>query len=71
MLYLLEQRIFANWDENIGLVIRARNSKEARKLANTNHANEGEIWTDCSRTSCNRIKEDNDSKIILISNSGA
>jgi len=70
MLYLLKQMYSCDYDENIGLIVRAKNSSEARKLANSCCEDEGLIWTDRALTSCNRLKEDGDSEIILISNTG-
>ncbi len=65
MFYILRQRGRIGYDEYSAKVVRADNPKEARALANENVGDEGQIWSDSKMVSCNSIKAEGKSKIIL------
>jgi len=65
MLYLLKQKNDLHHDEFWGKVIRAKNVKEARRIANVRVADEGEIWENPKLTSCKIIKTEGKSEVIL------
>lgn len=51
---------------NIGMIVRAGNSVEARKTAANNASDEGEwVWTDPDRSTCDIVHPDGDREIIL------
>jgi len=43
------------WDSNDGFVIVARSSESARMIAQDNRADEGPIWLDESKTTCEMV----------------
>ena len=55
-----------DYDQTNGFIIRAKNEKEARELANSRCSDEGKIWTDKQKVSCKHIKVSGKSEIILI-----
>ncbi len=66
-LYLLTRTEDADYDEFIGMVIRANNEEQARGLANRASREEGEIWGDSSLVDCSPITAKGVAKIILFS----
>lgn len=68
MLFLLTRKKFANYDQNLGFVVRAKSAREARKLLNdlpNLDMAEGTIWEDAALTRCERVKEEGKTEIIL------
>lgn len=45
------------WDEQRGILVRATDEREARKIAAANSGDEGEaVWFDSSQSSCSEIR---------------
>jgi len=65
-LYLLERISEVDYDEKCGFVIRAGTKRDARILANSKHSDEGAIWEDENKTTCNRIFERGKREVILV-----
>jgi hypothetical protein len=68
MLFLLTRKKFANYDQNLGFVVRAKSAREARKLVNdfpNLDLAEGTIWEDAALTKCERVKEEGEAEVIL------
>ena len=61
-------REFNPWyDKNFGYVIRAKNKKSARKLAEINAGDEGEdVWLDNEKTSCEILESEGTTELIMI-----
>lgn len=56
-LYKLERKDNPGYDEYDGFVIAANDHDEARKLANGQSADEGQIWDKLELVRCSRIGE--------------
>lgn len=56
--YLLRQIGYVGYDEYKAKVILASNVPEARKIANTRVVDEGKIWEDPRKTSCEKVSLD-------------
>lgn len=67
MLWKLARLTEANhrWDRHEGFVIRARNEKYARNLANLEAPKEDNIWLDPKSTTCEPIYPQGPSEVIL------
>jgi len=63
--YLLQDIGHICYDSVTDQLIRARNSKRARKIANTNTGDEGQIWEDPEQTSCKEVKVTGEEEIII------
>lgn len=66
-LYLLESKRSVPLDAYESFLIRARDSKEARRIANIKHADEGHIWEDPKLSSCRKISDRGKPGIIISS----
>ena len=51
-IYLLERVDGADYDEYDAKVIRAKNEKQAREIANERTGDEGKIWVDEKEVTC-------------------
>ena len=52
-IYLLERKDNPGWDENVGFVIRAKSSQQARKIAAAQSGDEpSEIWLSPDTSRC-------------------
>lgn len=65
MIYLLSRKSKYDYDEYDAKVIRAKNPKEAREIANKYTGDEGKIWTDTELVSCEKINLVGTSREIL------
>ena len=68
MFFLLTRKKWADYDQNLGFVVRAKSAREARKLVNdfpNLDMAEGTIWEDAALTRCERIKEKGEAEVIL------
>ena len=55
------------YDSNYAMVIRAKNEKEARKIANNYTTGmEGQIWGDIDKVACESIPVKGDPEVILV-----
>lgn len=54
-IYMLKRIFSVGYDEYEGKVIVALSTKEARKMANLKHGDEGPIWTDSNQVMCKEI----------------
>jgi len=60
------------YDKVFGVVVRAKNSKEARKLAAGNAGDEGEeVWIDTKKTACRRLDPEGPSTIVMTEAGGS
>jgi len=66
-LYLLKQTDGADYDEYEAKIIRAKNAKEARSIANHKTGDEGRIWENFIKVKCTLILVAGTSKEILSS----
>ncbi len=64
-LYLLEQTGDYGHDEFVAKLIRAKNRKSARKIANITTGDEGHIWQDAKLVSCKIVKPEGKEGIII------
>lgn len=54
--YIVTRRTEVEWDEMIGVVVCAFNSRQARRFAASRHGDEGaSIWLDPKKTSCRQL----------------
>ena len=66
-IYLLTRTDRPGWDENLGLVVRAKDEREARALAAEQANDEGaDIWWN-PKTACTPVELDGPSDTILVS----
>ena len=54
-IFLLTRKEETDWDEYAGKVVVAKNEENARKIANTSTADEGLIWEDPEKVTCNIV----------------
>ena len=66
-LYLLKEKRLGPYDSYDSHLIRAKDPKEARRIANIISADEGPIWGNPGLSSCRRIQEEGKSGIIISS----
>jgi hypothetical protein len=66
MLFLLKRLGEVGYDEMRMLVVRARHPKEAREIANSIHKDEGQIWSDLTMVSCEKLCIFGTSEVICI-----
>ena len=70
-LYILVRRDGADYDETRAVVVRASSPRQARKLASGVHGGEGpSIWMSTKTSSCNVLKPDGKSGIIIVDYKG-
>lgn len=65
MIYILERTDEIGWDEYTGKVVRAESEQEARDIANKKTGDEGKIWTDTTKVTCEQVATDGASGAIL------
>ena len=67
MIYILDRADKAGirYDECFSKVIRARSEQEARDIANASSGDEGQLWTDPVKVTCEMIEADGASGTIL------
>jgi hypothetical protein len=70
-LYLLQRLDGADWDENAGFVIRAKDSKEARKIASEQPGDENYIakrspWLQPTLSSCTMLNIASDKPGVIL-----
>lgn len=65
--YLLLRIGNIGYDEYDSMLVRAENSNEAREIANSRCGDEGKIWTDTKKVTCQVIRATGMSKLILSS----
>ncbi len=53
------------WDYTDSFVIRAPDEKRAREIANRASADEGDVWENSSKATCNVLKQDGVETIII------
>lgn len=68
-LYLLRRRDewSIGYDEYQGFVVRAHSEYEARAIANSQHADEGQIWSSARHVSCTVLTNSGDPGVVLAS----
>ena len=54
-LFSLKRNESIGWDENANCVIAAKDETQARQIANTLCRDEGKIWDNTQRISCDKI----------------
>ena len=65
-LYLLTNNISTGYDVMMSTVVRANSYKEARKIASELCCMEGpDIWIDPKKSSCKKLKQDGEEKMII------
>ncbi len=70
-LYLLKQLgETGHMDCVFSTIVRAATRSQARELANKAHMDEGPIWEDPGRTSCEELRHQGDAKIIMQESNG-
>jgi hypothetical protein len=52
MIYLLKRADEIGWDEYEGKIVRASSEQEARDIANQKTGDEGQIWSNPERVTC-------------------
>lgn len=67
MIYLLTRTDHTEYDEYDAKVVRARSEKRARYIANITTGDEGKIWTDPTKVTCEVLKTSKPEGIILAS----
>jgi len=65
MIYLLKRADRIGYDEYVAKIIRASSEQEARDIANTNTGDEGQLWTDATRVSCEPLDAEGASGPLL------
>lgn len=70
-LYLLNQlNETGHMDCVFSVIVRAATRSQARQLANKAHMDEGPIWEDPSKTSCEILRHQGDAKVIMKESNG-
>ncbi len=64
-LYLLQRKDEVYLDEFLAKIVRAKNATQARRIANKETGDEGNVWHFPLTTSCVRLKEDGKACVIL------
>ena len=64
-IFLLRRIGDADWDEYLTKLVRAKNEKQAREMANERVGDEGRIWTNPNKVSCETLSRKGDPEIII------
>ena len=65
-LYVLRRIDEASYDEARAMVVRAKNSRMARKIASGHRGDEGcDVWLNPVKTSCKELKVDGPEEMIV------
>jgi len=64
-LWYLEVKEAIDYDSFDSMVIRAETAQKARELANQHYGQEGSIWTDSFKVSCQCLYEQGEEEIII------
>lgn len=64
-LYILKRTDEVHYDEYEAKIIRAKNVKEARSIANSSHGDEGRIWNNPIKVKCLPLAAIGESKELL------
>lgn len=65
MIYILRQKEDVGLDEYDAKIVRAKDAKEARKVANERVGDEGQIWEDSTMVSCRSVNAEGKGKELL------
>lgn len=65
MIFILKRKDRIGWDEYEEMVVRADNEDEARRLANEDAGDEGQLWTDYEIVSCKVVSTLGEKEVIL------
>lgn len=64
-IYLLKRKEAPGWDEYDAKIVRAPSERDARRIANKSTGDEGGVWVDEKKVTCEKLYSNGESVEIL------